>query len=94
MVARFSSHKLSRDDSQDSVIIFSYSSLPDCFSGAHIHALNKFLTSARIPSVFIFFAKYTKPLINSTWIALGLSDERSATVGGGTICSCFRIQLR
>ena len=75
MVARFSNHKLSGDDSQDSVIIFSCSSLPDRFFGAHIHLL--FLPYARVPGVFILFAKDTDPLINSTKIGPGLSDGRS-----------------
>ena len=79
MVARFSNHKLSGDDNQDSVIIFSYSSLPDCFIGA------LFLPCARVPGLLILFAKDTDPLISSTRIGRGLLDGRSATVGGVTV---------
>ena len=92
MVERFSNHKLPGDDSQDSVITFSCSSLPDRFISVHIYAL--FLRCARVPGVFILFAKDTNPLINSTRIGRGLSDGRSATVGRVTICSLFGIQLR
>ena len=81
MVARFSNHKLSRDDIQDSVIIFSYSSLPDRFIGAHSRALNLVLPCARVPGVFILFAKDRNPLINSTRIGRGLSDGISALFG-------------
>ena len=69
--------KLSGDDSQDSVITFSYSSLPDRFIGA------LFLPCVRGPGVLILFAKDTDPIINSTRIGRGLS----------TVYDCLRLSV-